>query len=137
MVVYFIWMFVAQGIYNIVFGGVVPESIGAFAQQVFATSSGLVLIVVGSAVGVLFAVLVLTVSVVSFPMLLDREVGVLTAVQASMSAVLANPVTMAMWGVIVAVTLAVGSLPIFVGLAVVLPVLGHATWHVFRKVVER
>ena len=136
MVVYFIWMFVAQGIYNIVFGGVVPESIGAFAQQVFATSSGLVLIIGGSAVGFLFAALVLTISVVSFPMLLDRDVGVMTAVQTSISAVLANPMTMAMWGLIVAVTLAVGSVPIFVGLAVVLPVLGHATWHIYRKVVE-
>ena len=136
MVVYFIWLFVAQGIYNIVFGGVVPESIGAFAQQVFATSSGLVLIIVGSAAGFLFAALVLTVSVVSFPMLLDRDVGVMTAVQTSISAVLANPMTMAMWGLIVAVTLAVGSLPIFVGLAIVLPVLGHATWHIYRKVVE-
>ncbi len=136
MGVYFIWMFVAQGIYDIVFGGVVPESIGAFAQQVFATSSGVILIVVGSAVGFVFAAAVLTVSVVSFPMLLDRDVGVMTAVQTSISAVLANPMTMAMWGLIVAVTLAVGSVPIFVGLAVVLPVLGHATWHIYRKVVE-
>ncbi len=136
MGVYFIWMLVAQAIYNMVFGGVVPESIGGFAQQVFATPSGLILIVVGSAVGFVFAAAVLTISVVSFPMLLDRDVGVMTAVQTSISAVLANPVTMAMWGLIVAVTLAVGSLPIFVGLAIVLPVLGHATWHIYRKVVE-
>jgi uncharacterized membrane protein len=75
-------------------------------------------------------------SVVSFPMLLDRDVGVVTAVTTSIRAVLANPITMAAWGVIVAGTLTAGSLPFFVGLAVVLPVLGHATWHLYRRVVE-
>jgi uncharacterized membrane protein len=80
--------------------------------------------------------MVLSLSVVSFPMLLDRNVGVMTAVDTSVRAVLANPVTMAMWGFIVAGILLIGTLPFFVGLAVSLPVLGHATWHLYRKVVE-
>ncbi len=91
----------------------------------------------GSGVGFLFAVVVFALSVVSFPMLLDRHVGIVTAVQTSISAVRANPLTMAIWGLIVAAGLLLGALPLFVGLAVVLPVLGHATWHVYRKVVER
>ena len=70
-------------------------------------------------------------------LLLDRDVGVMTAVHTSIRAVLANPMTMAIWGLIVAVALLIGSLPLFVGLSVVMPVLGHATWHLYRKVVER
>lgn len=75
------------------------------------------------------------ISVISFPMLLDRDVGAATAVMTSVRAVMVNPVVMAAWGVIVAVLLALGSLPAFIGLAVVMPVLGHATWHLYRKLV--
>ena len=76
-----------------------------------------------------------TLSVVSFPLLLDRNVGVAVAVVTSIKAVLRNPVTMAVWGLIVAAALVIGSLPFFLGLAVVVPVLGHATWHLYRKLV--
>ncbi len=80
--------------------------------------------------------MVLTISVVSFPLLLDRDIGAIEAVLTSARAVAANPVPMAIWGLIVAVLLVIGSLPFFLGLAVVVPVLGHATWHLYRKVVE-
>ena len=136
LVIYFAWLFAAQAIYEQNFGSAPPESITEFARQIFASSSGRALIIVGCAVGFLFAAVVFSLSVVSFPMLLDRNVGVMTAVQTSVRAVLANPITMAMWGVIVAAALLIGSLPLFVGLAVALPVLGHATWHLYRKVVE-
>ena len=69
-------------------------------------------------------------------MLVDRDVGVVTAVQTSVRAVVANPVTMAIWGIIVVSALVIGALPLFVGLAVAMPVLGHATWHLYRKLVE-
>jgi uncharacterized membrane protein len=137
MVIYFAWLGAAWAIYVLTLGAGVPESVGAFVGQVFATPAGWALIIVGSGVGFLFAALVFSLSVVSFPMLLDRPVGVMTAVQTSIRAVLANPLTMAIWGLIVAASLLLGALPLFVGLAVVLPVLGHATWHVYRKVVER
>ena len=78
----------------------------------------------------------LTLSVVSFPLLLDRDVGAAVAVLTSVRAVLANPLVMAGWGLIVAALLVIGSIPAFFGLAVVMPVLGHATWHLYRKVVE-
>ena len=103
----------------------------------FTTGAGWAMIVVGIGVGFLFALLVLAVSVVSFPLLLDRNVGIGTAVSTSMRAVAANPGIMAVWGLIVAGGLVLGSLPLFVGLVVVLPVLGHATWHLYRKVVPR
>ena len=137
MVIYFLWLFAAWTIYELYFGDAVPASIEEFARQVFTTPSGQSLIIVGSGAGFVFAVVVFTLSVVSFPMLLDRDVGVITAVQTSIRAVLANPVTMGMWGFVIAGSLFVGSLPFFVGLAVVMPVLGHASWHLYRKVVER
>lgn len=136
MVIYFAWLFSAQAIYERYFGAVVPGSIAEFASQALTTSSGWALIIVGNLVGFVFAAVVFSLSVVSFPLLLDRDVGFMTAVSTSVRAVLANPKTMALWGLIVAGALFVGSLPLFVGLAVVLPVLGHSTWHLYRKVVE-
>lgn len=135
MVIYLLWLGAAYSIYAQIFGGEVPPSILGFIRDVFTTPPGWMLIVVGSIVGFVFAVVVFTFSVVSFPLLLDRRVRVMTAIQTSISAVAANPITMAIWGFTVAALLFVGSLPIFVGLAVVMPVLGHATWHVYRKVV--
>jgi uncharacterized membrane protein len=95
------------------------------------------MIVFGVGIGFLFAVTVLTISVVSFPLLLDREVGLYAAVATSARAVAANPDTMALWGLIVAGGLVLGSLPLLLGLIFVMPVLGHATWHLYRKAVPR
>mgnify|MGYP002527597830 CR=1 FL=1 len=136
MVIYLAWLLVAMSLWEKIFGTVAPESIGGFATQVFLTAAGWELIIVGTGVGFLFAVVVFTVSVVSFPMLLDRDVGLTTAVVTSFRAVLANPVIMALWGLIVAYIMLIAALPFFIGLGVALPVLGHATWHLYRKVVE-
>ena len=95
------------------------------------------MIVVGVSVGFLFALLVLVISVVSFPLLLDRDVGLAAAVWTSVRAVILNPGPMAAWGLIVAGGLVIGSIPLFLGLIIVMPVLGHATWHLYRKVVPR
>ena len=134
-VIFVAWLGAAQMIYERIFGNWVPASFGEFAREVFMTNSGWTLIIVGCAVGLVFAVVVMTISVVSLPMLLDRDVGAARAVQTSIRAVLANPGAMAVWGFIVVGTLLIGALPFFVGLAVVLPVLGHSTWHLYRKVV--
>ncbi len=137
MVIYFAWLFAAQAIYEAYLGSAVPTSIAEFARQVLTTRSGWTLVIVGCGAGFVFAAVVFTLSVVSFPLLVDRDVGVMTAVGTSVRAVLANPFAMAMWGLIVASVLLLGALPLFVGLAFVLPLLGHATWHLYRKVVER
>lgn len=136
LVVFLIWLAVAQAIYEASFGYAPAASIPHFIEQVLTTREGWQLILLGNAAGFLFALLVLVVSAVSFPLLLDRHVGVAEAVLTSIRAFTHNPVTMAMWGVIVATLLALGSLPLFFGLAVVIPVLGHATWHLYRKIVE-
>jgi len=131
------WLGAASMIYQMTFGDWVPPSISEFWRQIVTTSAGWTLVIVGWGVGFCFAVVAFSISVVSFPLLLDRDVGVVTAVLTSVRAVIANPVTMALWGCIVAAALVAGSLPFFFGLAIVLPVLGHATWHLYRKVVER
>jgi uncharacterized membrane protein len=136
-IIFVVWLAVAQAIYVATFGYVPAASIPAFLREVFTTPAGWTLIVVGNAVGFLFALLVLTISVVSFPLLLDRDVGAADAILTSVRAVAANPVTMAIWGLIVAGALLIGSLPFFFGLTIVMPILGHATWHLYRKVVER
>jgi uncharacterized membrane protein len=136
MIVFLIWLAIAQWLYQSLFGYGSPESIERFLSDIFTTTEGWTLIIVGNGIGFLFAVLVLTTSVVSFPLLLDRDVGAAVAMRTSVRAVLVNPMVMAAWGLFIAVALVIGSLPFFVGLAVVMPMLAHATWHLYRKVVE-
>jgi uncharacterized membrane protein len=102
---------------------------------VITTPEGWSMMLIGNTVGFLFAVAVLSVTVVSFPLLLDRNVGLATAVLTSVRVVIENPVTMALWGLIVAAALVLGSLPFLLGLPIVMPILGHATWHLYRKAV--
>jgi uncharacterized membrane protein len=135
IVIFLLWLVVADAIYNVTLGPERPVSIASFANDVFTTHAGWVLIGVGVGVGFLFAVVVLAISVVSFPLLLDRPVAVATALRTSIRAVIANPGTMAIWGLIIAGGLVIGSIPFFLGLVIVLPVLGHATWHLYRRVV--
>ena len=136
MAIFFVWLAVAEAIYVANFGYAAPTSVSQFVTDVFTTPAGWRLIVVGTGVGFVFAVLVLTIGAVSFPLLLDRDVGAAVALYTSIRVVLASPLTMALWGFIVAALLVIGSLPFFLGLAVVMPVLGHATWHLYRRAVE-
>lgn len=133
--IFLCWLAVAHWLYHFVGMGAAKSPMH-FLSDVFTTPLGHTLIMMGSAVGLLFGIVVLTISVVSFPMLLDRDVGFTVAVATSVRAVLANPITMIVWGLIVAAALVMGSLPFFLGLAVVMPVLGHATWHLYRRLVE-
>ncbi|MGI9423136.1 MAG: DUF2189 domain-containing protein [Hyphomicrobiaceae bacterium] len=136
LLIFILWVSVAHSLYVSTFGYAEPSSLYAFAEQVFTTPEGHLLIVAGNAIGFVFALAVLMVSVVTFPLLLDRNVGAAAAMLTSIRAVVKNPVTMAAWGLFVACALAIGSLPLFFGLAIVMPILGHATWHLYRKVVE-
>jgi uncharacterized membrane protein len=136
MAIFLLWLSVAEAIYIANFGYHPPASASQFAVDVFTTRAGWILIVVGCAVGFLFAVVSLTLGAISFPLLLDRDVGAAVALFTSIRVVAANPFTMALWGFIVAALLIVGSIPCFLGLTVVLPLLGHATWHLYRKAVE-
>ncbi len=129
------WIAVADSIYATNFGRQPLTSPLSFAHTVLATPEGHSLIVVGNAVGFLFALGAASISVIAFPLLLDRNVGFSTAVATSLRVVAWNPVTMAAWFLIVAAGLLIGTLTMFVGLAVILPILGHATWHLYRRAV--
>jgi uncharacterized membrane protein len=136
LVIFGLWVLTAQWIYEATVGAVArPSSVGEFVHLIRDTPEGWRLVLFGNAAGFLFAVAVLALTVVSFPLVLDRDVGPGVAVRTSLRAVAANPGPMAVWGLIVAALLLLGSLPLFVGLAVAMPVLGHGTWHLYRKVV--
>jgi len=136
LMIFICWQAAADSLYVRFFGPTAPDSFRGFLTEVLTTSRGWTLIILGNAIGFAFAVAVLSISVVSFPLLLDRNVGVAVAVRTSVKAVLANPLTMALWGLIVAVSLVLGFLFAFLGLAFMLPILAHANWHLYRMVVQ-
>ena len=133
---YVAWLFMAQFLYFGIFGHDPPVSASDFATQLVTTRRGAGLIWYGTLLGFLFAVTALAISVVAFPLLLDRPATAATAVAVSIRAVAANLMVIAVWGLIVVVLLAAGAIVFLIGLAAVLPILGHATWHLYRKVVE-
>lgn len=133
--IFFMWIVTAEAIYAATLGPDLPTSVMSFLGALFGTEAGWTMILIGVPVGFVFAAVVLAATVVSFPLLLDRPVGLPMAVMTSLRVTRENPVTVAIWGLIVAVTMAVGAVPFLLGLAVVLPILGHATWHLYRRAV--
>jgi uncharacterized membrane protein len=136
MVVFVAWVASAGALYRGLYGDAAPASYIDFLREIVTTSRGWTLIILGHLVGFVFAVATFSISVVSFQLLLDRKVGVGPAVATSLQLVRTNPRTMALWALIVAVALMIGSAPLLVGLAIVMPVLGHASWHLYRAAVE-
>ena len=136
MLLYVGWLYMAQFLYFGLFADDAPVSASAFVSELLTTRRGAGLIVYGLGVGFIFAFTVLAISVVAFPLLLDRPASAATAVAVSIRAVTSNLMVMAAWGLIVIVLLAAGAIAFLVGLAAVLPILGHSTWHLYRKVVE-
>ena len=134
-VLFVTWLIAAQVLFTGLFGDAAPASLPALFSEIFTTSNGWLLIGVGNIIGFMFAIEVLCISVVSFPLMLDRHVSPSLAIATSIKATLANPVPVALWGLIVAASLAVGMATLFVGLVIVMPVLGHATWHLYRKLI--
>ena len=131
LALFLLWIAAAFQIHAITLGAA-PESLAGFLRDVLTTPAGWAMTALGLGVGLVFAVIVLVTSLFSLPMLLDRRAGLPVAVATSVAVAARNPVTVALWGLIVAVLMLLGSLPGFLGLVVVLPVLGHATWHLYR-----
>ena len=134
-VIFMVWLLLADMIHAATLGSERVQSLGALLAEAVSTPAGWAMILVGTGVGFLLALTVLAVSVVSFPLLLDRDVSLPVAVATSVRVARENPMVIAAWGLIVAGLLAVGILPALIGLVVVLPVLGHATWHLYRAAV--
>lgn len=136
--IFVLWLAAAGMVHTAFFGNMLHQpSFSAFIREVFTTPEGWGMIIVGNLVGLGFAFIVLALSVVSLPMLVDREVSAGTAIRTSLRAFSANKGVMIRWGFTVAVMLVLGSIPLFVGLAVVLPVLGYATWHLYTRLIDR
>ena len=136
MMIFLLWLVAAGLIYDATLGPEPPTSLGRFVSDVFTTSAGWTLIVAGVGVGFLFALVSFAISVVSFPLLLDRDARVETALGTSLRVVRSNPLVMAVWAAIIAAGLVIGSIPFLLGLVIVMPVFGHATWHLYRRVVR-
>ncbi len=135
--IFAVWMLAAMFIYSWTLGPEPPASLSAFLSDVFTTGAGWAMMIIGMGVGFVFACVVLVISVISLPMLIDQRVGVPIAIATSIQVARENPVTIGSWGLVVAVLMALGSVPFFIGLIVVLPVLGHATWYLYRAAVPR
>lgn len=132
--IFLLWLVAAGLLYDATLGPEPPASLGAFIDSVFSTNQGWVMIIAGVGIGFLFAIFVLAISVITFPLLLDRDVRLETAIGTSIRVLATNPVPILAWGVIIAALLVIGSIPLLIGLVIVFPVLGHATWHLYRRV---
>ncbi len=133
--VFIVWLLVAQNLYVHYFGPMPPESFSMLMNQVFSTEVGRSLIFAGCGIGLLFAIVVLCSTIVAFTMLRDQDCGAAAAIATSLRVVMRNPVESLLWAVIVTAMLVVGFATMFAGLAVAIPILGHATWHLYRKTV--
>lgn len=137
LVIFVGWLIAAGALYALIFGFSTPTSVGGFLSAIFTTPRGWALIAAGAVVGAIFGWFVLALSVVSLPMLVDCDVSASEAVSASWRAAHANKREMIRWGIVVTVLLVLGSIPLFVGLAFVLPWLGYSTWHLYTRLIDR
>jgi uncharacterized membrane protein len=135
MALYVAWLYIAELIFFSLFGENLPVSLSAFINELFSTRHGGALIVYGNFTGFLFACAALAISVVAFPLALDKPVTSFTAISVSIRAFSRNFYVMAAWGLMVVAIVTLGAALFLIGLAVALPVLGHATWHLYRKLV--
>jgi uncharacterized membrane protein len=136
-VLFLVWLGVAWIVYDLTLGRLAPPDLGAFVRDLFTTPEGWTMIVVGNLAGGVLAAIALATTVVAAPMVVDKSVEADSAVALSVRATWANLGAIVRWGLIVAVLLVLGSIPVFIGLAVVLPVLGYATWHLYTRLIDR
>jgi uncharacterized membrane protein len=132
---FLLWLLTADTLYEFLYSSEYPASVIEFLNEIIGTKRGWTLIIFGNTIGFCFALLALSTTVIAFPLLLDRDVGVVCAIETSLNAMKANSVPLLTWGIIVVIGLLLGLIFFVVGLVVILPVFGHATWHIYRKVI--
>ncbi len=135
MVLYIAWFYMAELIFFGTFGDTMPASVADFVVQLFSTRHGGALIFYGNFVGALFAFAAMAMSVIAFPLALDKPVTSITVITISVKAFISNVYVLGVWGFVVVVLLAVGSALFLIGLSITLPILGHVTWHLYRKII--
>jgi len=136
VLMFVVWMLTATLVFTLTLGPELPVSVTSFLRDIFTTGAGWAMLVIGCTAGFVFAAATLAMMIVSIPLLLDRHVGVGVAIATSLELTRKNPMTVTAWGFIVAAFLIVGTIPLFLGLILVFPILGHATWHLYRRSVE-
>lgn len=136
-VIFLFWLFIAYFLYTVTLGPEAPTSSLAFVRDVFTTGAGWTMLITGMLIGFVFATLAFVISLVSFPLLIDRHVGLAKAIVTSLNVARKNPTTVAVWAAIIALSLGLGAITLFAGLIVVLPVMGHASWHFYRRAVAK
>lgn len=129
------WLTIAHSLYMLFFGDEPAKSYEQFFGQVLGTQAGVSLIIIGNIIGLFFAIAALAISVFSFPLMLDRNVGLDVALRTSLRATWDNPMVVALWGLTIALLMALGTAAALMGLAIVVPVLAHATWHFYRRAI--
>ncbi len=134
--VFWVWMYQARLLLAIFLGKTSFSTVPAFLTAVTTTPEGLAFLVVGTIVGLLLSLFLFSVSVISMPMLMDRNIDFVTAMITSIRTVVQNPVPMLGWGVVVTCLAVLAMLPFFLGIVLVLPILGHTTWHLYRAAVD-
>ncbi len=133
--IFWIWMYQIRTLVAVFFGFQGFASLQGFVEAVFTTSNGLTFLLVGHVVGAVISLVLFTITVISCPLLLEREVDFVTAMITSVRTVVTSPIVMLCWGVFVILSVIAAAIPAFMGLLVVLPVLGHATWHLYKRAV--
>ena len=133
--VFWVWMYQVRLLIALILGRLSFSTLEKFVTVVFTTWEGWLFLAVGHLVGAALALVLFSITVVSIPLLMEREHDFVTAMITSVKTVVASPVVMLGWGVFVTLALLAASLPIFAGLLVILPVLGHTTWHIYRRAV--
>ena len=133
--IFWVWIYQVRLLLALFLGRMSFTSFGSFFEIITTTPQGLTFIIVGHVVGACFALFMFSVTVISIPLLLDRDVDFITAMITSIKTVVASPVVMLSWGVFVTLAVMFSFLPLFLGLLIVLPVLGHTTWHLYKRAV--
>ncbi len=133
--IFWIWIYQVRLLVAIILGEMSFATWARFLEIITTTTEGLIFILVGHVVGAFLAMVLFSVTVVSIPLLLDRDVDFITAMITSISTVFKSPVVMLSWGVFVTLAVIASFIPMFLGLLIVLPVLGHTTWHIYKKAV--
>lgn len=135
LLLFMFWVFVAHTVFALFMGVSALTNITSSPEVLF-QGRGLVMLVLGTMIGAGFAVVLFSFTVVGLPLLLEREVDFITAIITSCRAVAENPGVMAVWAALITIWLFMAILPGFLGLLVVMPVLGHASWHIYRRVMS-
>ncbi len=134
--IFWIWMYQIRTLVAVFFGFSGFADMQGFLDAVFTTQTGYTFLLVGHLVGALVSITLFALTVISCPFLLDRDVDFVTAMLTSIRTVLKSPIIMLAWGVFVILSVIASAVPAFLGLLVVLPVLGHATWHLYRRLIQ-